>query len=62
MTSNAHLWAIGYDDMAGAARVGEEIKQLAWGAGQAGKYLLLEDIAVVVRHPDGTFTLDRKAF
>jgi uncharacterized membrane protein len=48
--------------MVGAARVGEELKQLAWGPGQAGKYLLLEDIAVVVRHPDGTFTFDRKAF
>src|SRR5262249_36951328 len=25
-------------------------------------YLILEDIAVVVRHPDGLFTLDREAF
>src|SRR5262249_5802271 len=33
---------------------------LGWGAGQAGKSLLLEDIAVVVRHPDGSFTFDRK--
>jgi uncharacterized membrane protein len=28
----------------------------------AGKYLILEDIAVVVRLPDGSFTFDRKPF
>jgi uncharacterized membrane protein len=27
-----------------------------------GKYLLLEDVAVVVRHSDGSFTLDREQF
>jgi uncharacterized membrane protein len=58
----AHLWAIGYDDMVRADQVRNEITQLGWGAGQAGKYLVLEDIAVVVRHPDGTFTFDRKPF
>jgi uncharacterized membrane protein len=62
MTTATHLWAIGYDDMARADQVRDEITQLGWGAGQAGKYLLLEDIAVVVRHPDGTFTFDRKRF
>src|SRR5262249_14035194 len=62
MTTTAHLWAIGYDDMARAEQVRDQIIQLGWGAGQAGKYLILEDIAVVVRHPDGTFTFDRKAF
>ena len=35
---------------------------LGWGSGRAGKYLLLEDIAVLVRHPDGSFTFDRKPF
>src|SRR5262249_40725531 len=35
---------------------------LGWGAGQAGKSLLLEDIAVVARHPDGSFTFDREPF
>jgi uncharacterized membrane protein len=62
MTTTAHLWAIGYDDMVRADQVREEIIQLGWGAGRAGKYLLLKDIAVVVRHPDGTFTFDRKRF
>src|SRR6516225_2932614 len=48
--------------MARAEQVRNEIIELGWGAGKAGKYLLLEDIAVVVRHPDGTFTFDRKPF
>jgi uncharacterized membrane protein len=62
MTTAAHLWAIGYDDMARADQVRDEITELGWGAGKAGKYLILEDIAVVVRHPDGSFTFDRKPF
>jgi uncharacterized membrane protein len=62
MTTTAHLWAIGYDDMARADQVRDEITDLGWGAGKAAKYLLLEDIAVVVRHPDGSFTFDRKRF
>ena len=33
-----------------------------WATGKAGKYLFLLDIAVVVRHPDGSFTFDRKPF
>jgi len=62
MTTAAHLWAIGYDDMARADQVRAEIIDLGWGAGQAGKSLILNDIAVVVRHADGTFTFDRKRF
>jgi uncharacterized membrane protein len=62
MSTTAHLWAIGYDDMARADQVREEIIQLGWGPGKAGKYLILEDIAVVVRHADGSFTFDRKPF
>jgi uncharacterized membrane protein len=62
MTTAAHLWAIGYDDTERADQVRDEIAELGWGAGKAGKYLLLEDIAVVVRHPDGTITFDRKTF
>src|SRR5262249_28076160 len=62
MTTTAHLWAIGYDDMARADQVRDEITELGWGAGKAGKYLILEDIAVVARHPDGRFTFDRKPF
>jgi uncharacterized membrane protein len=62
MTKAGHLWAIGYDDMGRAEQVRHEIAELGWGAGKAGKNLLLEDIAVVVRHPDGTITFDRKPF
>jgi uncharacterized membrane protein len=62
MTTAAHLWAIGYENTERADQVRDEIAELGWGAGKAGKYLLLEDIAVVVRHPDGTFTFDRKPF
>ena len=62
MTTAAHLWAIGYDDMVRANQVRDEIVELGWGAGKAGKYLLLEDIAVVVRYPDGSFTFDGQRF
>jgi uncharacterized membrane protein len=60
MTAAAHLWAIGYDDMARADQVRDEIARLAWGSGQARKYLIVLDLAVVIRHPDGSLTLDRK--
>jgi uncharacterized membrane protein len=62
MTTDTHLWAIGYDDMARADQVRDEITNLGWGSGRAGKYLLLDDIAVVVRHSDGSFTFDREPF
>jgi uncharacterized membrane protein len=60
MSTVSHLWAIGYDDVERAEQVREEITRLGWGSGQAGKYLILLDIVVVVRHPDGSFTFDRK--
>ena len=62
MTTATHLWAIGYENTERADQVRNEIAELGWGAGKAGKYLLLEDIAVVVRQPDGTITFDRKPF
>ena len=62
MTTTAHLWAIGYDDMVRADQVRNEIAELGWGAGNAANYLILEDIAVVVRQPDGSFTFDHKSF
>ena len=37
MITAAHLWAIGYDDMARADQVRDEITELGWGAGQAGE-------------------------
>src|SRR5262249_29163787 len=58
MTTSGHLWAIGYDNMARARQVREEIVKLGWDK----HYLILEDVAVVVRHPDGSFTLDRASF
>jgi uncharacterized membrane protein len=58
MTKSGHLWAIGYDDMGRANQVRDEIISLA----REKHYLLLDDVAVVVRHPDGSFTLDREAF
>src|SRR5262245_22133256 len=62
MTTDAHLWAIGYDNMTRAEQVRDEIKHLAWGSDRATQYLLLYDIAVVVRHPDGSFTFNREPF
>jgi uncharacterized membrane protein len=62
MKTTGHLWAIAYNDMGRADQVREEITRLGWGTGKAGTYLILLDIAVVVRHPDGSFTLDRKPF
>jgi uncharacterized membrane protein len=58
MTAESHLWAIGYDDTSGAERLRAEITRLGW----EDHSLLLEDVAVVVRHPDGSFTFDRKPF
>jgi uncharacterized membrane protein len=62
MSESGHLWAIGYDDAARADQVRDEITKLGWGSGRAAKYLILSDIAVVVRHADGSFTLDRTRF
>jgi len=58
MTNSGHLWAIGYDDMGRANQVRDEITKLGW----CEHYLTLEDVAVVVRHPDGSFTLEREPF
>jgi hypothetical protein len=55
MTTSGNLWAIGYDDIGRADQVREQITRLGWGT----SHLLLTDIAVVVRHPDGSFTFDR---
>ena len=55
MSTNAHLWAIAYDDMGRADQVRDQIAGLGWDTGQVVKYLILLDIAVVVRQPDGSF-------
>lgn len=58
MTKSKHLWAVAYDDMRRANQVREEIVSLGWVQNR----LILEDVAVVVRHPDGSFTIDREPF
>jgi uncharacterized membrane protein len=62
MTPNAHVWTIAYDNIDQAAQVREAIARLGWETGTGGKYLQLFDIAVVVRHPDGSWTFDREPF
>ncbi|HTP25790.1 MAG TPA: DUF1269 domain-containing protein [Anaeromyxobacteraceae bacterium] len=54
----SHLWAIGYDDMERADQVKEQIVNLGW----VQSYLMLSEVAVVVRHRDGSFTLNREPF
>jgi uncharacterized membrane protein len=58
MKKSANLWAVGYDDMKRAKQVRDEIISLGWDK----HYLMLDDVAVVVRHPDGSFTLNREKF
>ena len=58
MTKAEHLWAIGYDDMERAEQVRDEIIGLGWHT----PYFALLDVAVVVRHPDGSFTCNREPF
>ena len=58
MTKGEHLWAVAYDDMERANHVRDEIVRLGWDKNR----LILGDVAVVVRHPDGSFTLDREPF
>src|SRR5262249_61595168 len=58
MTTSEHLWAIGYDDMERAEQVRDEIIRLGWDT----HYLTLLDVAVVGRHPDGSFTCNREPF
>jgi len=58
MATLRHLWAVGYDDMKRASEVRDEIARLGWTQNS----LILEDVAVAVRHPDGSFTLERELF
>jgi uncharacterized membrane protein len=58
MSRLAHLWAIAYDDVAAAEKTREEICYL----GGARQSLLLLDIAILIRHADGSYALDRQPF
>src|SRR5262249_15091387 len=58
MTKSGHLWAVGFDDMGRAGQVRDEIINLGWNK----HYRELDDVAVVVRHPDGSVTVGRRAF
>jgi uncharacterized membrane protein len=58
MATSGHLWAVGYDDIGRANEVRDTIVGLGWDK----HFLILEDVAVVVRHPDGSFTLNREPF
>ncbi len=58
MPTSAHLWAIGFDDLAGAERLRNEITSLAAPV----QNILLLDLAVLTRSPDGSCALDRKPF
>jgi uncharacterized membrane protein len=62
MSTTAHLWAVGYDDMDRADQVRDVIAELGWGSGNANRYLTVLDLAVVVRHPDGSYTVNRHPF
>jgi uncharacterized membrane protein len=57
MTTGAHLWAVGYDDMGRAEQVRAEITRLG-----ERHCLDLLDTAVVVRYPDGLVTLNGERF
>jgi uncharacterized membrane protein len=56
MTTQAHLWAVGYDDLAHAEQTREELSSLA----AAEHFLRLLDIAILVRHADGSYTFYRE--
>jgi uncharacterized membrane protein len=58
MTKRAHLWAVGYDEAERADQVRTEIARLAWEKHN----LDLLDVAVAVRYPDGSFTLNGEPF
>lgn len=58
MAKRQHLWAVGYDGVDRANQVREEIIRLGWDEND----LILQDVVVVVRHLDGSFTVDRQPF
>ena len=57
MTRLGHLWAVGYDDVGRANQLRDEIMNLGWNKHS----LTLADVAIVMRHPDGSFMIDRES-
>jgi len=62
VNTTAQLWAIGYEDVGRADQVRDVISRLAWNTGGAESYLIIQDIFVVVRQLDGSFTFEREPF
>ena len=58
MSTRGHLWAVGFESTGRAAQFREEIIRLAWEKHQ----LVLLDVAVAVRYPDGCFTLNGEPY
>src|SRR5205807_3520432 len=58
MATLRHLWAVGYADTKRASAVRDDSARLGW----TRTSLILEDVAVAVRLPDGSFTLERESF
>jgi uncharacterized membrane protein len=54
MSKCGNLWAIGFDDTERAAQFRGEITRLGWEK----HYLNLLDVALAVRYPDGSLTLN----
>ena len=57
MTTSAHLWAVGYDDVSRAEQVRNQMVKLS-----EAHCLLLLDTAVAVRYNDASLTLDGQPF
>ncbi len=58
MTTCAHLWAVGFDDMGWAAKARDAIEGLA----RKQHDFKLLDVAMAVRYPDGSLTLNGAPF
>ena len=58
MSTQAHLWALGFDDVERAAQVREAIVRIA----KQTHDLNLLDVAVAVRYPDGSLTFNGEPF
>ena len=52
------LWAVGFDEAERAAQVRDEITKLAWDE----HCLILKDVEVAVRDPDGLLLLNGEPF